>query len=468
MSSAHVLLVDDEAVAREGLATALRRDGLEVTTADNGEAALALLRQHDYEVLLTDVKMPGMDGLELLRRAREAWPSMEVLVVTGFATTESAVEAMRTGAFYYVSKPFRLGEVRKLVREAADKAQLRAENQRLRQLVEHAADERIITRDEGMRAILDIARGVAPTDCNVLIVGETGTGKELLARHVHAHSRRASGPFVAINCGALNEELLANELFGHEKGAYTGAQQSRGGLVEAAQGGTLFLDEVTEMSAAMQVKLLRLLQEREYLRVGGTEPVRADVRFLAATNREPRAAVEAGQFRQDIYFRLNVVTLQLPPLRDRRDDIPLLAQQFVRRAAQVMGKKVTAIAPPAMQKLCAYDYPGNVRELENIIERGVALAGGTMLAEEDLPPGLGTPAGNTAGRGSNEVRTLEAVERNHILDVLASVGGNRALAARLLGIDRVSLWRKLRRYEEQGLIEADETDGALRVRDVSA
>ncbi|EGK72132.1 Acetoacetate metabolism regulatory protein atoC [Methyloversatilis universalis FAM5] len=468
MSSAHVLLVDDEAVAREGLATALRRDGLEVTTADNGEAALALLRQREYEVLLTDVKMPGMDGLELLRRAREAWPGMEVLVVTGFATTESAVEAMRAGAFYYVSKPFRLGEVRKLVREAADKAQLRAENQRLRQLVEHAADERIITRDEGMRAILDIARGVAPTDCNVLIVGETGTGKELLARHVHAHSRRASGPFVAVNCGALNEELLANELFGHEKGAYTGAAQARGGLVEAAQGGTLFLDEVTEMSASMQVKLLRLLQEREYLRVGGTEPVRADVRFLAATNREPRAAVEAGQFRQDIYFRLNVVTLQLPPLRERRDDIPLLAQQFVRRAAQAMGKAVTAIAPPAMQKLCGYDFPGNVRELENIIERGVALAGGTMLGEEDLPPGLGARGGAGARGGSGEVRTLEAVERGHILDVLAGVGGNRALAARLLGIDRVSLWRKLRRYEEQGLIEADETDGALRVRDVSA
>ncbi len=468
MSSAHVLLVDDEAVAREGLATALRRDGLEVTTADNGEAALALLRQREYEVLLTDVKMPGMDGLELLRRAREAWPGMEVLVVTGFATTESAVEAMRAGAFYYVSKPFRLGEVRKLVREAADKAQLRAENQRLRQLVEHAADERIITRDEGMRAILDIARGVAPTDCNVLIVGETGTGKELLARHVHAHSRRASGPFVAVNCGALNEELLANELFGHEKGAYTGAAQARGGLVEAAQGGTLFLDEVTEMSASMQVKLLRLLQEREYLRVGGTEPVRADVRFLAATNREPRAAVEAGQFRQDIYFRLNVVTLQLPPLRERRDDIPLLAQQFVRRAAQAMGKAVTAIAPPAMQKLCGYDFPGNVRELENIIERGVALAGGTMLGEEDLPPGLGARGGAGARSGSGEVRTLEAVERGHILDVLAGVGGNRALAARLLGIDRVSLWRKLRRYEEQGLIEADETDGALRVRDVPA
>ncbi|WP_374338720.1 sigma-54-dependent transcriptional regulator [Methyloversatilis sp.] len=467
MSIAQVLLVDDEAVAREGLATALRRDGLEVTTADNGEAALALLRQHEYEVLLTDVKMPGMDGLELLRRAREAWPGMEVLVVTGFATTESAVEAMRAGAFYYVSKPFRLGEVRKLVREAADKAQLRAENQRLRQLVEHAADERIVTRDEGMRAILDIARGVAPTDCNVLIVGETGTGKELLARHVHAHSRRAGGPFVAINCGALNEELLANELFGHEKGAYTGAQQARGGLVEAAQCGTLFLDEVTEMSAAMQVKLLRLLQEREYLRVGGTEPVRADVRFLAATNREPRAAVEAGQFRQDIYFRLNVVTLQLPPLRDRREDIPLLAQQFVRRAAQAMGKPVTAIAPPAMQKLCAYDYPGNVRELENIIERGVALATATMLGLEDLPPGLGSQ-GNSPGRSGNEVPTLEAVERGHILDVLASVGGNRALAARLLGIDRVSLWRKLRRYEEQGLIEADQTDGALRMRDVPA
>lgn len=466
MSTAHVLLVDDEAVAREGLATALRRDGLDVTTADNGDAALGMLREHSFDVLLTDVKMPGMDGLELLRRTRESWPAIEVLVVTGFATTESAVEAMRAGAFYYVSKPFRLGEVRKLVREAADKAQLRAENQRLRQMVEHAADERIITRDDGMRAILDVARGVAPTDCNVLIVGETGTGKELLARHVHAHSRRASGPFVAVNCGALTEELLANELFGHEKGAYTGAQQARGGLVEAAQGGTLFLDEVTEMSAAMQVKLLRLLQEREYLRVGGTEPVRADVRFIAATNREPRAAVEAGHFRQDIYFRLNVVTLQLPPLRERREDIPLLAQQFVRRAAMVMGKNVSTIAPPAMKLLCSYDYPGNVRELENIIERGVALAGGAMLGKEDLPPGLGASAG-TGGK-SNEVRTLEAVERSHILDVLAGVGGNRALAARLLGIDRVSLWRKLRRYEEQGLIEADETDGALRMRDVTA
>jgi DNA-binding NtrC family response regulator len=470
MSGARVLLVDDEAVAREGLATALRRDGFDVTTADNGDTALALLRTRDFEVMLTDLRMPGMDGLDLLRRAREAWPDMEVLVVTGFATTESAVEAMRTGAFYYISKPFRLGEVRKLVREAADKAQLRAENHRLRQLVEQAAEERIITRDGGMRAILDIARGVAPTDCNVLIVGETGTGKELMARHLHAHSRRAGGPFVAINCGALTEDLLANELFGHEKGAYTGAQQSRGGLVEAAQSGTLFLDEVTEMSAAMQVKLLRLLQEREYMRVGGTEPVRADVRFLAATNREPRSAVDAGTFRQDIYFRLNVVTLQLPPLRARREDIPLLAQQFLRRAALAMGKPVTAIAPSAMQKLCAYNYPGNVRELENLIERGVALASGGMLVEADLPAGFAASAvhRDPGSRAGGEIRTLECVERSHILDVLAEVGGNRAMAARLLGIDRVSLWRKLRRYEELGLIEAGDTEGALRVRDAPA
>lgn len=325
----------------------------------------------------------------------------------------------------------------------------------------------LVFEDPASISLLGDIERIAARDVTAMVIGETGTGKELVARHIHAVSGRR-GPFVAVNCGALNEELLANELFGHEKGAYTGAAQARGGLVEAAQGGTLFLDEVTEMSASMQVKLLRLLQEREYLRVGGTEPVRADVRFLAATNREPRAAVEAGQFRQDIYFRLNVVTLQLPPLRERRDDIPLLAQQFVRRAAQAMGKAVTAIAPPAMQKLCGYDFPGNVRELENIIERGVALAGGTMLGEEDLPPGLGARGGAGARGGSGEVRTLEAVERGHILDVLAGVGGNRALAARLLGIDRVSLWRKLRRYEEQGLIEADETDGALRVRDVSA
>ncbi|WP_153114970.1 sigma-54-dependent transcriptional regulator [Rhodocyclus tenuis] len=477
---ARVLVVDDEAIARRNLAHVLEREGFTADCADCGEAALEQLAQARYDLVLTDLRMPGIDGMALLRETRRRSPDTEVIVITAHANAGSAVEAMKSGAFYYIEKPFRLPEVRKVVREAAEKVRLKRENVSLKVALEQAGERpQILTNAPAMRELLGVAAGVAPTDCNVLIVGPTGSGKELLARYVHQHSRRARGPFVAINCGALSEELLANELFGHERGAYTGAAGVKPGLIEVAAGGTLFLDEVTEMTPAMQVKLLRVLQEREFYRLGGTQPIAADLRFLAATNRDPGKRVAEGRFRQDLYFRLNVVTLQLPPLSERRGDIPLLALHFLARFAQRMGKAVAEIAPETFERLLAHDYPGNIRELENLIERGVALAPGGVLSADLLPAGVGRHAvgagdtqpasskliavagtageasdapriassGSTAGAGAH-IAPLAEVERRHILDALSHAGGNRALAARLLGIDRVSLWRKLRRFEE--------------------
>ncbi|WP_207186243.1 sigma-54-dependent transcriptional regulator [Rhodocyclus purpureus] len=470
-----VLVVDDEEIARNNLAHVLRREGFAADCADCGEAALERMAEARYDLVLTDLRMPGIDGLALLREARRRSPDTEVIVITAHANAGSAVEAMKAGAFYYIEKPFRLAEVRKVVREAAEKVRLKRENASLKAALERTREQpQILGNAPAMRELLGIAAGIAPTDCNVLIVGPTGSGKEVLARYVRQHSRRAQGPFVAINCGALSEELLANELFGHERGAFTGADGTKPGLIEVAAGGTLFLDEVTEMSPAMQVKLLRVLQEREFYRVGGTQPIAADVRFLAATNRDPAARVAEGRFRQDLYFRLNVVTLALPPLAERRGDIPLLALHFLARFAQRMGKPVAEIAPETFERLLAHDYPGNIRELENLIERGVALAPGTVLSADLLPAGLGrkadtgspaAPAENSAGAaGEAAARTegamppiapLAEIERRHILDTLAHAGGNRALAARLLGIDRVSLWRKLRRFEEDAAAGAE-------------
>lgn len=471
-----VLVVDDEEIARNNLAHVLSREGFAADCADCGEAALERLAQTHYDLVLTDLRMPGIDGMALLRETRRRSPQTEVIVITAHANAGSAVEAMKSGAFYYIEKPFRLPEVRKVVREAAEKVRLKRENATLKAALDDASGRpQILTNAPAMRELLSVAAGIAPTDCNVFIVGPTGAGKEVLARYVHQHSRRAAGPFVAINCGALSEELLANELFGHERGAFTGAAGVKPGLIEAAAGGTLFLDEVTEMTPAMQVKLLRVLQEREFYRLGGTQPIAADVRFLAATNRDPAARVAEGRFRQDLYFRLNVVTLQLPPLAERRGDIPLLALHFLSRFAQRMDKAVAEIAPETFERLLAHDYPGNIRELENLIERGVALAPGSVLTPDLLPAGVGSSAAapRNDASGAPRVRSGDAeaavapivplaeVERRHILDALAHAGGNRALAARLLGIDRVSLWRKLRRFEEDAAPE-ELADGSPR------
>jgi DNA-binding NtrC family response regulator len=441
-----LLVVDDERIALDNLRHVLAKAGYEVSATTSGARALEMLDEEAFDAVLTDLRMEKVDGLEILRHCRSRGLDAEVIVITGYASAESAVAAMREGAFYYIAKPFRLDEVRKVVAEAVEKTRLKRENRELRERVEHYAGRgTIVTQDETMLRLLDTARQVAPTDCNVLVLGETGTGKELLARYVHQCSRRAQQPFVAVNCGAFTEELLAGELFGHVKGSFTGALADRRGLIESAAGGTLFLDEITEMTPAMQVKLLRVLQEREVLRVGATTPVAVDVRVVAATNRDLQEAVKAGAFRQDLYFRLNVVALELPPLRRRRGDIPLLCAHFLRKYAALMGKEVGAIAPEALDLLMNLDLPGNVRELENLIERGVAVTASHRIEAAALPQELrAAPAPHAVG--GDTVLTLEEMERNYIRWVLDTAGGNQQLAAQRLGIDRVTLWRKLKRY----------------------
>jgi DNA-binding NtrC family response regulator len=447
MSEAHVLLIDDEAIALTNLTHVLQREGYQVTACKNGEVGLDALKHADIDLVLTDLKMPGVDGMEVLREVRANHPDVPVIMITGHATLNSAVEAMKAGAYHYLAKPFRLAEAREVVRGALEMRRIKRENQELKLRIEQLENPHtIITQDLGMQRLLETARQIAGSDSSVVIHGESGTGKELLARYIHRCSRRAEGPFVAFNCGALSEELAASELFGHEKGAFTGAQSLKLGLFEAANGGTLFLDEVAELPMSVQIKLLRVLQEREVLRVGSVEPVKIDVRVLAASNRDLREAVEAGHIRSDLFFRLNVVTLSLPPLRERRDDIPLLAYFLLRKFAVTMDRPVKEIAAGAMQKLVEYDYPGNVRELSNFIERGVALAQGDVLDVEHLPQHLGkltvrvfTPSMAAAPA------TLEAQEKEHILHALELARGNRSEAARMLGIDRVSLWRKLKK-----------------------
>lgn len=448
MSKGKLLIVDDERVAVRNLEHVMKKEGYEVVATQNGSQALALLDAQRFDVVLTDLRMEKVGGMQILKHCRETSPDSEVIVITGFASLESAIEAMKQGAYYYIAKPFRLDEVRKVVAEAMEKIRLRRENRALREQVDrYQGKVRILTQDAEMQRLLDMARQIAPTDCNVLISGESGTGKELFAQYLHHHSKRTEAPFLAINCGAFNEELLANELFGHVKGAFTGAQNDKKGLLAAADGGTLFLDEITEMSLAMQVKLLRVIQEREVLPLGATRPFKVDVRFVAATNRDMQETVKRGTFRQDLWFRLNVVNLHIPPLRDRREDIPLLATHFLARFAARMGKAVNEISSEAMTLLKAYDYPGNVRELENIIERGVAIATGPVLEAAYLPDALSALAARGFRKKEGRLPSLEEQERDYIRWVLQEAGGNQTLAAQILGIDRVSLWRKLKRYE---------------------
>ncbi len=445
---AKLLIVDDEKVALRNLEHVMKKEGHEVIATQSGAHALAFLDKQRFDVVLTDLRMEKVDGMQVLNRCRETSPDAEVILITGYATLESAVEAMKHGAFYYIAKPFRLEEVRKVVAEALEKVRLRRENLALREQVEsYQGKVRIITQDGETQRLLDMARQIAPTDCNVLITGESGTGKELFAHYLHHQSRRAAGPFLAINCGAFNEDLLANELFGHVRGAFTGAMNEKKGLLAAAQGGTLFLDEITEMPLVMQVKLLRVIQEREVLPLGATRAMAVDVRFVAATNRDVLGMVRSGEFRQDLYFRLNVVNLQIPALSRRKGDVPLLAYHFLKKCAARMGKSVTEISPEALELLKAYDFPGNVRELENIIERGVAITTGNSIEVASLPDDLRDLAIRTVRKKEGRLPSLEEQEREYIHWVLQEAGGNQTLAAQILGIDRVSLWRKLKRYE---------------------
>jgi DNA-binding NtrC family response regulator len=441
------LIVDDEATAVDNLAYVCRKEGYKVITRTTGQGAIEALEKNRFDLVLSDLRMEKVDGMAILRRVKELDPETSVVLITGYATLDSAVEAMKAGAFHYIAKPFRLDEVREIIRNALQVVHLKRENRQLKeQLTNSRSGPSIITQDAIMQRLLETARQIAPTDTNVLISGESGTGKELLARFIHNHSHRSKKNFQALNCGALQEELLANELFGHEKGAYTGATEAREGLIEATNGGTLFLDEIAEMSLGMQVKLLRVIQEREVQRLGSTRATPVDIRLIAATHRDLRDEVAAGRFRQDLYYRLDVIGLHLPPLAQRRDDIPLLAFFFLRKHAARMSRAVDDIDPAAMAILLDYDYPGNIRELENIIESGVALAQERLLTIGNLPAALVENRVHVVREVTGRLPTLSERELDYIRFVLERSGQNRTRAAKILGIDRVSLWRKLKKY----------------------
>ncbi|MEW6429548.1 MAG: sigma-54 dependent transcriptional regulator [Thermodesulfobacteriota bacterium] len=447
-----ILVVDDEAVAMRNLVHVLGKEGYEVRGTQNGNEALKLIDEEGYDLVLTDLKMEKVDGMKILAHARRNFPDCEVIMITGYATLDSAVEAMKSGAYHYLAKPYKLDEVRKVVREALEKIALKQENSRLRaHLASHRETSGIVTANARMRQLLQTAARAAESDSNIVLAGESGTGKELFARFIHNMSPRRDKPLLSINCGAFNEDLLTNELFGHEKGAFTGADSEKKGLIEMADGGTLFLDEVTEMSPTMQVKLLRAIQEKEILRLGATKPLKVDVRYVAATNRNLKEEAIEGNFRQDLYYRLNVVALTLPPLADRKDDIPLLIHHFLLKYAPLMKKNIRGVSPAVLDILTAYDFPGNVRELENIIERGVALSTGETIDTEHLPEDLrGRISTTYRRRDDGAIPSLEEQEKAYIQWVLDETGGNRTLTAQHLGIDRVSLWRKIKKYNLEG------------------
>jgi DNA-binding NtrC family response regulator len=396
--------------------------------------------------------MDEVDGMQVLAECKKLYPESEVVMITAYASLPSAIETMKKGAYYYLAKPFKLDEVRKVVKEALEKVKLKKENTELREQIESFKGKvKIISQDSKMQELLQTAQQIGPTDCNVIVRGESGTGKELFARFIHSCSKRSEGPFFAVNCGAFTESILTSELFGYEKGAFTGATGMKKGLIEMASHGTLFLDEITEMDPSMQVKLLRVVQEREVLRLGATKPLKVDVRFVAATNRDLKESVKTGDFREDLYFRLNVVSFTIPPLSERRDDVPLLSYYFLKKFSTLMNKDVREISPEVMAILMNYDFPGNVRELENVVERGVALSNSSMIETSHLSEDLREMSIRTFRRKDNKIPSLEEQEISYIQWVLKEVGGNKTLAAQALGIDRVSLWRKLKKYgmEEQ-------------------
>jgi DNA-binding NtrC family response regulator len=447
VKAGRILVVDDEVIARDNLALALARQGHETVAAGSGAEALTLLQGGDFDMVLTDLMMEGMDGLALLRAIKERHPDIEVVVITGYPTVDTAVDAMRAGAYDYLAKPYRIDEARLLVHKALEKRRLKLEVTQLReQLRERTLPVPMLGAAGCMVELKQTIAQVAPSDVTVLILGETGTGKEVAARMVHLFSRRSEARFLAINCGAFNEELLESELFGHEQGAFSGAARQKKGLFEAAEGGTLFLDEVGEMSLAMQVKLLRAVQERTIRRVGGTADIAVDVRLVAATNKNLKTEVEAGRFRQDLYFRLNVLVLNMPPLVQRLEDLPLLARYFVEKACRETDRPAPGISGEVLEILGRYAFPGNVRELQNIIERAVVFCSGDEIRPVHLSAELLDAPLHVVRAGDRQPMTLEQCERDQIEWTLHYAADNRTLASKLLGIDRASLWRKMKRH----------------------
>ena len=448
---AHILVVDDERNTCDALEMILRRDGHSVLTAPSGNEALALLEEHEVDLILSDMKMPQMDGLELLRHIKSQYPGLVVVMMSGHHDVTAAVEAMKEGAFDYLVKPFNRDDVLRALQKALTLRALMVENLALkRQVQDRFARAQVIGSSLSWRRVCEMVEQVAPSRATVLLTGESGTGKELIAGLLHHLSPRTERPFITLNTAALPATLLEAELFGHEKGAFTGAQHRKPGRFELADEGTLFLDEIGDMPLEVQVKLLRVLQDGTFERLGGTRTLRVDVRVVAASNKDLDQEVEAGRFRTDLYYRLNVITLHLPPLRDRREDIPLLVAHFLRKYAQQNHKEVTAIQQQALQCLQTYDWPGNVRELENIIERAVVLAQGSTIGMTELPAHLQEKEPEIV-HGEHFVlpadTTLAEIERAAIAQALQRNAGNRQAAARVLNIGVATLYRKLKAYQ---------------------
>ncbi len=443
-----ILVVDDEVNARTALAELLRDEGYDVETAADAFKALGKYESFTPHVVVTDLKMPGMDGIELIKKIRAGEDRAAVVVMTAFGAVSSAVDAMRAGAADYLTKPLNFDELLVVLDKVLETQQLRRETRQLRARVrDRVAPGNIVGVAPPMQRVFEIVDQVAPSRATVLITGESGTGKELVANALHQRSPRASGPFIKLHCAALAESLLESELFGHERGSFTGAMARKDGRFQLADGGTLFLDEIGEISPAIQVKLLRFLQEHEFERVGGTQTIRVDVRVIAATNRNLVEEVAKGRFREDLYYRLNVVGLEMPPLRDRRSDIPMLAKFFLDRYTKENGKTIDSFAPETLQLLQAYDWPGNVRELENAIERAVVLTTGSILEVGQLPPHI-RPKMTTTGLPIIPGSTLADLERYAILETLKATGGSTSRAAELLGISTRTIQYRLHEYNE--------------------
>ena len=447
MNDVRVLVVDDEEIVRESLGGWLRKDGCTVDVAPEGRTAVEMLGKERYAIVLLDLKMPGMDGLQVLEQAKKIQPDAAVVLMTAYATVDTAVAAMKLGAFDYLVKPFDPEELSLMIERIVSQQSLVRENETLRRaLKKEYGFQDLVSRSPAMHRVFELAQVAARSSSTILVLGESGSGKEVLARAIHAESPRAAAPFVEISCAALTETLLESELFGHEKGAFTGAVARRKGKFESAHGGTLFLDEIGDISPKLQLDLLRVLEERRFHRVGGTDAIDVDVRVIAATNRDLRKAVADGQFREDLFYRLNVIPITLPPLRERKEDIPGLVQHFLDRLSAELDRRIEGVSSEAMAAIMAHEWPGNVRELRNVLERGAVVAQGNVIQLSDL--GLKKAEAQQAKRpgAAGDLPSLEDVERRHVAAVLAQTNGNVTQAARVLGIDRMTLYNKMKRY----------------------
>jgi DNA-binding NtrC family response regulator len=442
MSGAKILIVDDELIVRESLGGWLERDGHKVDKAASGEEALERCEKTRYDILLLDIKMEGMSGLEVLKKVKENDPDVSVVMITAYGSIPSAIEAMKSGAYEYLLKPFDPDELMVLIEKIRKHQAERRETQFLReQYKERTRFENMIGQSRALQEVFDLIERIAPTDSTVLIKGETGTGKGLAARAIHTKSRRGLGPFVVVNCGAFPEHLLESELFGYQKGAFTDAKTTKKGRLELAHGGTLLLDEIGEISMRMQIDLLRVLEDHIFYRVGGTQPIEADFRIIAATNKDLEKAIKEGTFREDLYYRLHVISFAMPPLREHKEDIPLLADYFLHRFAQETNKSVDQISREALDEMMLYDWPGNVRELGNAVERAVVVGRGRRILPQDLP--IFRPEYVSSPLG----RTLREVELAHLRSVLQETQWNVSKSAEILGIDRSTLYDKIKRYD---------------------